>query len=89
VVEFTGTIQGGWFFEANILVNVLNADKNVLVNSYGIATDDWMTTEPVEFTGEFDLTGVPIGPAYIEIRNDNASGLPEYDINILIPIMIE
>jgi len=89
ILSYRGTIKGGYFFEANILIRVLDIDKNVLVASNAVAKGDWMTSGPVDFEGNIDFTGLPKGPAYFEIHNDNASGLPEYDKSILIPIIVE
>ncbi len=89
VVSYNGAIKGAYFFEANILINVLDQDKNVLLNSNAMATTEWMTVEPVSFEGNIDFTNLPKGPAYIEIHNDNASGLPENDKSVLVPIIIE
>ncbi|MDQ5922587.1 MAG: hypothetical protein QG644_295 [Patescibacteria group bacterium] len=89
LVQFQGSIKGAYFFEGNVQINILSVDKNVLKAGYATATSEWMTVEPVEFKGEIDLTGLSTGPAYFEIHNDNASGLPENDKSILIPIMIE
>ncbi len=89
VLSYRGTISGGYFFEANILINILDANKNVLKKSNAVAKGDWMTSGPVNFEGNIDFSGLPKGPAYFEIHNDNASGLPEYDKSILIPIVIE
>ncbi len=85
----TGAIKGAYFFEANVLLNILDKDKNLLRASHGNATTDWMTAEPVSFEGTLDFTGLPLGPAYIEIHNDNASGEPQYDKSILIPVIIQ
>jgi hypothetical protein len=89
IKSYRGTIQGAYFFEANIGINILDADKKVLKASNGVATTDWMTSDPVEFEGNIDFSGLPKGPAYFEIHNDNASDLPENDKSILIPIIIE
>jgi len=89
VKSYQGSIKGTYFFEANILINILDANKNVLKNSNATATTNWMTVEPVEFEGNIDFTGLPKGEAYFEIHNDNASGLPENDKSVLIPIIIE
>jgi len=89
VVSFEGSVKGGYFFEGNIQINILAVDQSILKAGYANAKTDWMTAEPVEFQGSIDLTGLPVGPAYFEIHNDNASGLPENDKSILIPIMIE
>lgn len=89
ILSYRGAIRGGYFFEANILINVLDSNKKVLKSSNGIAKSDWMTSLPVDFEGNIDFTGLPKGSAYFEIHNDNASGLPENDKSILIPIIIE
>lgn len=89
LTSYNGVIKGAYFFEANIVINILDANKNVLKRSNTMATTDWMTPGPVYFEGNIDFTGLPKGPAYFEIHNDNASGLPEHDKSILIPIVIE
>ncbi len=88
ILPFQGVLQGGYFFEANILVNILNGDRNLLKAGNAEATADWMTAGPVSFAGSLDFRELPPGPAYIEIHNDNASGLPENDKSILIPVTI-
>ncbi len=88
-ITATGSVKGGYFFEANIGVNVLDANKKLLRAGYGMSTTDWMTSAPVAFTTSLDFTGLPKGNAYIEIHNDNASGLPENDKSIFIPIVIK
>ncbi|MGI9118178.1 MAG: Gmad2 immunoglobulin-like domain-containing protein [Minisyncoccia bacterium] len=89
LTQYKGTISGGYFFEGNILVNILDANKNILKKSNAVAKTEWMTSGPVDFEGSIDFTVLPKGPAYIEIHNDNASGLPENDKSILIPVIIE
>ena len=85
----SGIVKNGYFFEGNIGINILDINKNVLKSSHGTAITDWMTAGPVSFEGSVDFTGLQTGPAYIEIHNDNASGLPENDKNILIPVVIQ
>lgn len=87
-VSFSGSVKGGYFFEANILINILDADKNAVLKSYASAKSEWMTVDPVMFDGTLDLSNLSAGLYYLEIHNDNASGLPENDKSILIPIII-
>jgi hypothetical protein len=89
ILSYRGQVKGGYFFEANILINILDMNKKVLKNTNAVAKSDWMTAGPVDFEGYVDFTNLPKGPAYFEIHNDNASGLPENDKSILIPIVIE
>lgn len=88
-VKVTGEIKGGWFFEGNIGLNLLGSDKKMMRPGHATAKTDWMTSGPVSFEAEIDFSTLPKGKAYIEIHNDNASGLPENDKSILIPIVIK
>ena len=87
--KFSAVVKGGYFFEANILVNILDANKNILKKGNAQASGEWMTAEPVGFETELDFTGLPKGPGYIEIHNDNPSDMRENDKQILIPIIIK
>jgi hypothetical protein len=86
----TGSVQGGYFFEGNIIVNILDSNKNIIKKGNGNAKTDWMTSEPVVFETVLDFTNIQKGPAYIEIHNDNP-GAPTEGINksIKIPIIIK
>jgi hypothetical protein len=88
IMMITGSAPGSYFFEGNILVNILNSNKELLKGGNGNAKTDWMTSGPVGFDAVLDFSGLKKGEAYIEIHNDNASGLPENDKTVLIPIII-
>lgn len=88
-LKFSGIVKGGYFFEGNIVINILDQNKKVLKTSHGNAITEWMTADPVSFMGSINLIGLPAGAAYFEIHNDNASGLPENDKSILIPVVIQ
>ncbi len=90
ILSYRGVIKGAYFFEGNILVNVLDLNKKALLKSNGVSKSEWMTTGPVNFEGNIDFTNLAKGPAYIEIQNDdpsNGEGGPAK--KILIPIIIE
>lgn len=89
IVPIRGTIKGGYFFEANILLNILDKDKKILRQGYALAMTDWMTAGPVDFEGNLDFSGLPSGKAYIEIKNDNPSGESKFDKMIWIPVFIK
>lgn len=89
VLSYRGVIKGGYFFEGNIGINILDMNQKLLKRSNAMATEDSWTDKPVNFEGNIDFTSLPKGPAYIQIHNDNASGLPENDKFVLIPIIIE
>ncbi len=89
ILSYRGTIKGGYFFEANIVINILDANKKVLKQSNAMAKTDWETSGPVDFEGNIDFSDLPKGPAYFEIHNDNPSDIRANDKSILIPIVIE
>ncbi|HTE48928.1 MAG TPA: Gmad2 immunoglobulin-like domain-containing protein [Candidatus Paceibacterota bacterium] len=89
VVSYRGVVKGGYFFEANIVVNILDSNKKLLKASNARAIDDWTTAGPVAFEGNIDFSSLPKGPAYLEIHNDNPSDIRANDKSILIPIVIE
>ncbi len=89
----TGTLTGGYFFEANARASLLDADKNVMTTFPIAATSDWMTAGPVNFkmivNYAVDDTPIRKGPGYLSIHNDNPSGMPENDKYVDIPVIIE
>ncbi len=89
ILSYRGAIKGGYFFEGNILINILDMNKKVLKISNAVAKTDWMTSEPVNFEGNIDFTPLPKGPVYFEIKNDNPSDDRSLDKSVLIPIVIE
>ncbi|MCM2339351.1 MAG: Gmad2 immunoglobulin-like domain-containing protein [Burkholderiales bacterium] len=89
VLSYRGVIKGGYFFEGNIGINILDINKKVLKNSNAIAKSEWMTAGPVDFEGNIDFTNLSKGSAYFEIKNDNPSDRRDLDKSILIPIVIE
>jgi hypothetical protein len=89
ILSYRGELKGAWFFEGNILINILDSSKNLIKSSNAVAKTEWMTAGPVSFEGNIDFTGLPAGMGYFQIHNDNASGLPEKDKSILIPIILQ
>ena len=88
ILSYRGVIKNGYFFEGNILINVTDINKKIILKSNAVATTEWTTSGPVSFEGNVDFSKLPKGSAYFQIENDNASGLTKYDKFILIPIVI-
>lgn len=93
IVKATGVLSGGYFFEGNLPVSIL--DENKKLTSYGpghgqAITDSW-TAGPVSFNIDFDFTKIPKGKYYIKLTQDDPSG-GESGIpvsSILIPITVK
>ena len=89
----TGVLQGGYFFEGNLPVTILDSDKNPTKYGpgHGTATTDWMTGGPVSFYIDFDFTNIPSGSYYIKLTQDDPSG-GESGIpvkSVIIPVYIK
>src|SRR3989339_460046 len=76
----SGEAVGNWYFEATLPVKLLDADGNVLVQTYVTAQDEWMTTDFVRFEGLLEFAAPENGDkGTVVFMKDNPSGLPEND----------
>ncbi len=85
-LKLTGELPGTWYFEAVIGVAVTDAQGKVLVEQAGNATREWMTTEYVPFEATLKFVKPKTATGFVVIKNDNPSGLPQYDKMIKIPV---
>lgn len=83
----TGEARGTWYFEATFPVDVETVDGTNIGGGYAQADDDWMTEDFVPFTSTIGFT-VPDGVdnGYLILRRSNASGLPENDDELRVPV---
>ncbi|MBI4120757.1 MAG: hypothetical protein HY457_00675 [Parcubacteria group bacterium] len=89
-----GEARGYWFFEATFPLVLVDWDGKIIAQSYAEAEGEWMTEEFVPFrgtivfekpivVGDFSKRGALI------LRKSNASGLPEHDDALEIPVRFE
>jgi len=85
-LKLEGKARGTWLFEASAGVRVVDSQGKMLGQSYIMTSDDWMTEDFVNFTGElaFESTNDTNGTVIFE--NANPSGLPERTKQLQIPI---
>lgn len=90
-LTITGKARGYWFFEASFPVTIVDWDGRIIAEHYAEAEGDWMTEEFVPFTTtiEFDTPEAvgPINRGAIILQRANASGLPENDAALEIPVV--
>ena len=86
-IAATGSIQNSYFFEATLVVKILDANKNVLKEDFGTATTDWTNAGPVSFATSLDFSGISPGNGFIRLENDNPSGNPANDKYVDIPVV--
>jgi len=93
-----GMARGNWFFEATFPVVVVDWDEKIIGEGYATAEKDpatggvnWMTTEFVPFTATVEFgtgrfQGNYSGRGVLILKKSNASGLPEHNDALEIPV---
>jgi hypothetical protein len=84
----SGQARGHWYFEASFPLEVLDANGTQLLIQPVQADGEWMTTEFVPFSTTITVPQYS-GKATLVLHRDNASGLPEHDRSVSIPIVIQ
>lgn len=84
-----GKARGGWYFEASFPLQVLSSQGSLLKEMPVQADGEWMTESFVPFSETVTLPPGTKGAAMLVLKNDNASGLPENDASISIPIYVQ
>jgi hypothetical protein len=84
----SGKAPGPWYFEASFPIEVRSAAGTLLTTVVATAQAEWMTTDDVPFTASVVVQNYS-GPATLVLHRDNASGLPEHDASVSIPIVIQ
>lgn len=89
-LKITGEARGYWFFEASFPIVLLAQDGTVLLESYIMTENEWMTEDFVSFAATFQFEKPEnIKSGTLILKKDNPSGLPEHDDNLVIPIFFE
>ena len=91
-IEIFGMAPGDWFFEATAPVDVVNWDGLIIGQGFIQADGEWMTEDQVPFSGtvEYELSADTYSTnGWLILRKQNASGLPENDAAVEIPIILE
>jgi hypothetical protein len=85
-VTIIGEARGNWYFEATFPIKIYDANNNLLGQSYATAQGEWMTTDFVPFTATIPYTASTTATGKIVLEKSNASGLPEKDDPITVPV---
>lgn len=91
-LTLTGKIPTYWVFEAVFWVGLYTSSWETIKQYYGTANiwdeNQEVILPEVDFVVdfEFDASQYEWVSWYIELRNDNPSGLPEHEDNIHIPV---
>ena len=81
-----GTAKGPWYFEASFPVYLLNAAGDTIARTPAQAEGEWMTTNMVPFKATLEFTAPADGSGTLILSKSNASGLPEHDDELRVPV---
>lgn len=87
-VNIAGTAPGPWYFEASFPIELITKDGELLGTGIAQATEEWMTVAPVKFTTSIPFVVSKRTEAFLVLKKDNPSGLPENDASFKVPIAL-
>ena len=86
-VELIGQARGTWYFEATFPISLADAEGFQVAQGYAEAVGDWMTTDWVPFRATITVPAdIESATGTLVLHKSNASGLPEYDAALQIPV---
>lgn len=87
-LTLSGEVPGTWAFEASFPVQLVDAEGRVLGEAAAQLEGDWMTDEMVPFSVTVEFENPPSGSAdgFLVLVKENASGMPEHDDTVRIPV---
>jgi hypothetical protein len=87
-VEIEGEVSGGWYFEGDFPIKIVDTDDKELVSGVATAQGEWMTEEKVRFQAKLDCPDCSKGKATIVFVKDDPSGLPENEDTAELSIVL-
>ena len=81
-----GMAKGPWYFEASFPVYLTNATGDTIARVPAEAQGEWMTENMVPFKATLEFTAPAGDSGTLIFAKSNASGLPEHDDELRVPI---
>ncbi len=85
-MEIKGKARGFWFFEASFPAKIIDANGTELAVFSIETTDEWMTTEFVNFSVMMPFATSTTAAGSLILQKSNPSDLPENAAELVIPI---
>jgi hypothetical protein len=82
----TGEARGGWYFEADFPVRLLDGNGREIGMGIAQAQGEWMTTNFVPFVATVTFTNPTTTTGTLVLEKDNPSGLPENAAEYRVPV---
>lgn len=84
-----GEARGSWFFEAQFLADLFDANEVFLGRAILTAKDEWMTEDFVPFEGQLTFSPPATTNGKLRFLSANPSGLPENQKIFELPVQFE
>lgn len=81
-----GVAKGPWYFEASFPVYLVNAAGDTIARTPAQAEGEWMTTNMVPFKANLQFNSPSGDSGTLILAKSNASGLPEHDDELRVPV---
>jgi len=88
-LQVSGRARGGWYFEASFPVELRDARGTRLAQRPAQAQAEWMTEALVPFGVELTFAAPPTPEGVLVLHKANASGMPEHDDELRVPVRFE
>ncbi|MFW6084701.1 MAG: Gmad2 immunoglobulin-like domain-containing protein [Gemmatimonadota bacterium] len=89
-LEVSGRARGFWYFEASFPVVLVDWDGLIIAEGVATADGEWMTEEFVPFHSTLEFETPEYGErGTLILQKHNASGLPEHDDALEVPVRFE
>ncbi len=85
-LSIKGKARGGWFFEAQFPIELVDGNGNQIATIPAKAMEDWMSPDFVNFSAILTFTKPSTSKGELILKKDNPSGLPQNDDNLRIPV---
>ena len=85
----SGEARGRWFFEGSFPLKLESAQGDLLATGVATASGNWMTDDFVPFLGQLDFSLATDTAAFLVLQKDNPAGLPEYEQELRLPLLLK
>lgn len=89
IINVTGIAKGGWYFEGEFPVSLVDEDGNELASGSARAQTQWMKEGWVPFLARLKYSVGENMAAVLVLKKDNPSDMRELDASIEIPVVLE
>ncbi|MCX6717901.1 MAG: hypothetical protein NTU76_04505 [Candidatus Taylorbacteria bacterium] len=89
-IKISGKARGNWFFEGSFPIKLVDANGNILGTSIATSSEDWMTTEFINFNSELSFEkSTSTRRAVLVLSKDNPSGIPDFDQSVFVSLILK